>query len=255
MIVHIVIAVVEIAYLVQVALAELPKEKRPILMAVDELKEKEAREAIAAEKVIVEKEKRARILAGYAKANAKRKRKCIEQAENQAVVADPNIAAIEVISLEVSDEPVGVQKRAFNARPLNWKVIAGFHGQWGKKKTDAAFSSDFEHRTERSLDQALKQWLVDLRSKRDFTGRKKAPAYGNEIDQKLLCEVKVRMASGLPIDDSTLRMMLMTLLRDNDKGHLLMDNGGDNDFQHGWASRFWKRHNIASNNGDEDYSK
>jgi hypothetical protein len=56
------------------------KEMRPILMAVDELKEKEAREAIAAEKVIVEKEKRARILAGYAKANAERKRKRIEQA-------------------------------------------------------------------------------------------------------------------------------------------------------------------------------
>jgi hypothetical protein len=149
--------------------------------------------------------------------------------------------------LEVSDVPVGVQKRAFNARPLNWKAIAEFYGQWGKKKTKAAFSSDFEHRTERSLDQALKQWLVDLRSKRDFTGRQKAPAYGYEIDQKLLCEVKVRMASGLPIDDSTLRMMLMTLLRDNDKGHLLMDNGGDYDLTYnGWASRFCKRHNIAS---------
>jgi hypothetical protein len=217
------------------------KEMRPILMAVDELKEKEAREAVAAEKVIVEKEKRARILAGYAKANAERKRKRIEQAENQAVVTDPNIAAIEEISLEDSDEPAGVQKRAFNARPLNWKVMAEFYVQWGKKKTKAAFSSDFKHRTERSMDQAL-----DLRSKRDFTGHKKAPAYGNEIDQKLLCEVKVIMASGLPIDDSTSRMMLMTLLRNNDKCHLLMDNGGDYDFQHGWASRFWKRHNIAS---------
>lgn len=65
------------------------------------------------------------------------------------------------------------------------------------------------------------------------------------------------MASGLPIDDSTLRMMLMTLLRDNDKGHLLMDNGGDYDFQHMGFSILEETQYCqpSSNNGDEDYSK
>ena len=75
---------------------------------------------------------------------------------------------------------------------------------------------------------------------------KKAPAYGDDIDVKLLEEVKGRMATGLPVDDVTLRCLLLTLLKEHDKCHLLTANGGSYDFEHGWASRFWKRHNITS---------
>jgi hypothetical protein len=52
------------------------KELRPILVAVNKLKEKEAREARAAEKLIFEGEKRARNLAGYANSNPERKKRC-----------------------------------------------------------------------------------------------------------------------------------------------------------------------------------
>ena len=75
---------------------------------------------------------------------------------------------------------------------------------------------------------------------------KKAPAYGDDIDVKLLEEVKGRMATGLPVDDVTLRCLLLSLLKEHDKCHSLVANGGSNDFQHGWVSRFWKRHNITS---------
>jgi hypothetical protein len=52
------------------------KELRPILVAVNKMKEKEAREARAAKKLIFEEEKRARILAGYANSNPERKKRC-----------------------------------------------------------------------------------------------------------------------------------------------------------------------------------
>lgn len=74
---------------------------RPNLIAVNVLREKEAREARAAEKLIFEKEKTAKILAGYAKSNAERKKRRLAQAENHIALADqavavyPNVAAIE----------------------------------------------------------------------------------------------------------------------------------------------------------------
>ena len=117
-------------------------------------------------------------------------------------------------------------------------MIAEHYGQWGKHKTIRVFSNELEHRTERSVDQALKQWLEDFRSQRLVVGVRKAPAYGNDIDIKLLEKVKDRMATGLPVDDVTLRCLLLTLLKEHDKSHLLVANGGSNYFQHGWASRF-----------------
>ena len=55
-----------------------------------------------------------------------------------------------------------MQKRVFNVRPLNWRVIAEFYGQWGKHKTIRVFSK--KHRTERSVDEALKQWRICVRN-------------------------------------------------------------------------------------------
>ena len=93
---------------------------------------------------------------------------------------DPDVEAIECIVLEEHEEPVRVQKRVFNVRPLNWRVIAEHFGQWGKHKTIRVFSNESEHRTARSIDQALKQWLEDFRSQRLVVGVRKAPAYGND---------------------------------------------------------------------------
>lgn len=220
------------------------------LMVINELREKETREARALEKAKFEKEKRARILEGYARSNAARKKRRLdeaEQAENAeaAIAENPEVEAIEAVFLEEGDEAPPAKKRNFNARPLNWKIIAEYYGQWGKIKTVRAFSDELEFRTDRSVDQALKQWLLDFRSQRVFRPASKAPAYGNAIDLELLKQIKDRMATGLPVDDVTLRMMLLRLLKDNEKENLLAENGGAYDFQHGWAGRFWKRHKLS----------
>ena len=91
-------------------------------------------------------------------------------------------------------------------------MIAKHYGQWGKHNTIRVFSNELEHRTERSVDQALKQWLEDFLSQRLVVGGRKATAYGNDIDIKLLEEVKDRIATGLPVDDVTLRCLLALIL-------------------------------------------
>lgn len=170
------------------------------MIAVKELNEKEKSDARLATKVALDKEKRARILASYAKSNEERKKRRLDKADNPALAVapvDPNVEAIESIVLEEHEEPVRVQKRVFNVRPLNWRVIAEHYGQWGRHKTIRVFSNELEHRTERSVDQALKQWLEDFRSQRLVVGGRKASTYGNDIDIKLLEEIKDRMATGL----------------------------------------------------------
>ena len=182
------------------------KEMRRAQTVLSELREKKTRDARAFEKLNFEKEKRARILEGYARRREARKQKRIHEAENRgadAVVENREVAAIEAIFLEEGEEPAPSQKRVFHARPLNWQIVAEYYGQWGKVKTVRAFPYELENRTDRSVDQALKQWLIDFRAQRQFAVAKEAPAYGHEIDQILLSVIKERMATGLPTDDVT----------------------------------------------------
>ena len=87
------------------------------------------------------------------------------------------------------------------SRPKNWAVIAEYYGQWGKNRTMKSFAKDMGNRSDRSADQALKQWLLDFRAKKLSFLTIRAPAYGNDIDALLLTECKGRMAAGLPMDD------------------------------------------------------
>ena len=54
------------------------------------------------------------------------------------------------------------------------------------------------------------------------------------------------MLAGLPVDDVSLRFLLVPILQANDLSDLLIENGGKFLYQHGWAARFWKRHNLVS---------
>ena len=77
--------------------------------------------------------------------------------------------------------------------------------------------------------------------------QRQAPAYGNIIDLLSLAEVKSRIEAGLPVDDTSLRLLLVgLLLEENDKSYLLVENNGKFNFEHGWACRFWKRHKLVS---------
>ena len=102
--------------------------------------------------------------------------------------------------------------------------------------------------TNRSIDQALRKWSKDFNSKvlTKAYFQHKAPAYGNIIDLLLLAEVKSRIEAGLPVDDTSLRLLLVGLLEENGKSYLLVENNGKFSFEHGWACRFWKRHKLVS---------
>ena len=92
------------------------------MIAVNELKEKEKSNARLAAKIALDKERRARILASYAKSNEERKKRRLDKADNPALAVapvDPNVEAIESIISEEHEEPVRVEKRVFNVRPLN----------------------------------------------------------------------------------------------------------------------------------------
>ena len=54
----------------------------------------------------------------------------------------------------------------------------------------------------------------------------KAPSYGNKIDLLLLEDVKARMLAGLPVDDVSLRFLLVSTLQPTDQSGLLIENGG-----------------------------
>ena len=74
----------------------------------------------------------------------------------------------------------------------------------------------------------------------------RSPPYGNQIDLLLDKDVKTRIEAGLPIDDAIFRMVLVDNLESHGKVALMIENGGKLTFNHGWAHRFWKRHNLVS---------
>ena len=139
------------------------------------------------------------------------------------------------------------KKRKLPERPENWLIIAEHYSQWGMRNTIRNFPAEFAERTSRSADQALRIWLADLKAnKLQSAVNSRAAAYGNPIDLLLIKNVKIRVEAGLPIDDVTLRMLLVDILESHGKLALLIENGGKFTFGHGWAHRFWKRHNMAS---------
>ena len=173
----------------------------------------------------------------------------IEEAFIPEVLVDPNIAMIEEFDIAGEDDEA-IQKpprRKQLNRPKNWEVIAEFYGQWGKRAAMRQFEEQLSDRSYRSIEQALVVWLEDFRAKK-HSGNVglKAPSYGNKIDLLLLEDVKARMLAGLPVDDVSLRFLLVPILQANDLSDLLIENGGKFLYQHGWAARFWKRHNLVS---------
>jgi hypothetical protein len=188
----------------------------------------------------------ARVLAEYHRSNELR-----GSGQHAVDVDDPGkwyideIICDELVEKE-SDEPMVKKTRKQFSRRKNWALIAEYYGQCGKKRTMNSFAKDMGNRSDRSADQALKQWLLDYRAKKVSHLTIRAPTYGNDIDALLLTECKARMAAGLPMDDVMLRIMLIGLLALHSKTDLLVENGGKYSFQHGWACRFWKRHNLVS---------
>ena len=153
--------------------------------------------------------------------------------------------AIDDTSVDLSSSS-SKRKRSTHDRPDEWKEIAEYFDLWGRNKTVELYKETFGDRTQRSVDQALKTWSRDLRENNESFRGKRAPAYGFPIDLLLLKEVKERMVAKLPVDDVTLRNLLVNLLQIHERMDLMTDNGGTHLFLHGWAGRFWKRHKLPS---------
>lgn len=154
--------------------------------------------------------------------------------------------AVDEISVDLLSSSSSKRKRLIHDRPDEWKEIAEYFDLWGRNKTVELYKETFGDRTQRSVDQALKTWSRDLRENNESFRGKRAPAYGFPIDLLLLKEVKERMIAKLPVDDVTLRNLLVNLLQIHERMDLMTDNGGTHLFLHGWAGRFWKRHKLPS---------
>ena len=78
-----------------------------------------------------------------------------------------------------------------------------------------------------------------------YTPPIRKPCYGTQVEKELLEAVQLRIRSGLSIDNTMLRQLLIRILEANNKSDLLRENGGHNTFGLGFASRFWKRNNLV----------
>lgn len=160
-------------------------------------------------------------------------------------IEDINSRAIDEIAAETTSSS-SKRKRSIHDRPDEWKEIAEHFDLWGRGKTWVLYKDLLGDRTPRSVDQALKTWSRDLRENNAGFKGKRAPAYGFPIDLLLLKEVRERMERKLPVDDVTLRTLLVNLLQIHERMDLMTENGGTHLFLHGWAGRFWKRHKLPS---------
>ena len=154
------------------------------------------------------------------------------------------------LDIVVEDQVVEKKKRQALTRPKNWLEIAEFYDQKGKNLTIKTYPDEFSDRSDRSADQALRQWRSDLKSKIQFNLIKngRAPAYGNDVDLLLKKQVNSRTIDGLSTSNIVLRLLLVELLQEKGQSDLLCENGGIYSFGHGWASRFWKRHEVLITN-------
>ena len=170
-----------------------------------------------------------------------RKQRRLEESQNAREI-DPGTAAVDDVTLDMIDEELQRVKRKRNqyARPKNRDTIPEHYGRGDKKNTIRAFPNEFGDRTSRSIDQALRQWSEDFSSKvlSKAYSPHRAPAYGNIIDLLLLAEVKGGMVAGLRMDDTSLRLLLVRLLEENDKSYLLIENNGKFSFAHGFGRHF-----------------
>ena len=188
------------------------KELHAVLEMVSNVKEKELEKKSAAINIVAEKERSDKIPEKYATSNAMRKRKRSEELGNLA----PEIIAINKITLDLvrTEREAPKIKRQVLVRPNNWEILGEHYIQWGRVGTLRAFPEEFVDHSEASTEQDLRKWSLDVANNVQFNqnSNNRCPAYGHQIDLMLACQIKIRIDQGLPCDDISLRMLLMSLL-------------------------------------------
>jgi hypothetical protein len=141
-------------------------------------------------------------------------------------------------------EQVTMMKKRWTKRPEHWREIAQFYKDNNLEATLLQYADDLGDFSTVAQYHKLHSWKKEMENDIDVRiqppGRE--PAYGNEIDAKLLDNVQILLLQGHPVDDATLRNELVKILNEEGRADLLIENGGTCVFQTSWAARFWKRH-------------
>lgn len=95
------------------------------------------------------------------------------------------------------------------------------------------------------IQRLLKQWLKEIRIGKEQKKIGKSPVYGHEVDKELYDNIVKRREKGLPVDNFIICRLLLPLLRNHRKDHLLKMNGGKYNFGESWARKFCKRWNLV----------
>jgi hypothetical protein len=143
------------------------------------------------------------------------------------------------------EEPAddGTKKR-WTKRPEHWKEIAEYYKNSTLEDTLIQYADVFDGFSPQAQYHKLHSWKREMESgievKSAPPGRE--PAYGADVDLKLLDAVIRELQAGNPLEDAALRALLVDLLTEEGRAGLLVENGGSCVFQSSWAARFWKRH-------------
>jgi len=103
------------------------------------------------------------------------------------------------------------------------------------------------------IESRIRRWKIDYK-KELKTGQHINVTYGGSIsclgdaiDKELRIRVLDHVAKGVPINDIILKALAKKLsLLENNKEHLLTDNGGHITLGKVWCQRFWKRNELSS---------
>mmetsp|Transcript_102380 Transcript_102380/g.200754 ORF Transcript_102380/g.200754 Transcript_102380/m.200754 type:complete len:531 (+) Transcript_102380:88-1680(+) len=144
-------------------------------------------------------------------------------------------------------EQVTMMKKRWTKRPEHWRTIAEYYKNNTLEATLIEYQDDLGDFSTVAQYHKLHSWKKELENDIDVRiqppGRE--PAYGNEIDLKLMENVLELLIQGHPVDDATLRNELVKILAEEGRSDLLIENGGTCVFQTSWAARFWKRHEAS----------
>ena len=88
-------------------------------------------------------------------------------------------------------------------------------------------------------------WVSDIKKGKLTLQTGIVPAYGKAVDEAVHAAVMRRNSSGLPIDSSIVRNLLIIQLQKAGKDDLLSENGGKYVFGKSWAARFMKRWKLV----------
>ncbi len=140
-------------------------------------------------------------------------------------------------------EPRIVKHRPYSHRPPNFKDIVTAFDQYGYSAMND-YSDCFESMEKGRITQKIKRWRQSILLEVNPT--KRAPAYGQVIDDMVYQSILGQIDHGAPVNNITLRAVLIVELTKHNKLDLLVENGGQCIFRESWAKRFWKRHNLSS---------